>query len=56
MHFYQRLKDMREDHEYEQKDIAKVLETTQQQYSNFAIGLIPASRIYTCTQLFDDLS
>ena len=35
MHFYQRLKDMREDHEYEQKDIAKVLETTQQQYSKY---------------------
>lgn len=29
-----RIKDLREDHDYYQKDIAKLLNITQQQYSN----------------------
>lgn len=29
-----RIKDLREDHDYYQKDIAKLLNVTQQQYSN----------------------
>ena len=38
MHFYQRLKDMREDHDKTQSEIATVLNTTQQQYSRWESG------------------
>ena len=34
-----RLKEIREDRDYKQKDIAKVLNTTQQQYSKYEIGI-----------------
>lgn len=55
MHFYQRLKDMREDHEYEQKDIAKVLETTQQQYSKYERGerQIPIHQLIRLCKLYN---
>lgn len=35
---YQRLRDMREDHDLTQDDIAKVLQTTQEQVSKYEIG------------------
>lgn len=35
---YKRLKDLREDHDLLQKDIAKVLGTTQKQYSRWETG------------------
>ena len=38
MNFYQRLRDMREDHDKSQEDIAKILNTTQQQYSRWESG------------------
>ena len=34
-----RLKDLREDKDLLQKDIAKVLNTTQQQYSKYELGI-----------------
>lgn len=34
-----RLKDLREDHDLFQKDIAKILSTTQQVYSEYEIGI-----------------
>ncbi len=42
-----RLKEIREDRDYSQKDIAKVLKTTQQQYSKYELGiqLIPIDRL-----------
>ena len=35
---YQRLRDMREDHDLTQKDIAEILQTTQEQISKYEIG------------------
>ena len=36
---YKRLKDMREDHDLSQKDIAELLGTNQQQISRWEIGM-----------------
>lgn len=38
MNHYQRLKDMREDHDLTQSDIAKLLSTTRQQVSKWETG------------------
>ncbi len=38
MNYYQRLKDMREDHDLTQSDIAKLLSTTRQQVSKWETG------------------
>ena len=38
MNHYQRLKDLREDHDLTQADIAKILQTTQEQVSKYEIG------------------
>lgn len=38
MYVYQRVKDLREDKDLLQKDIAKILDTTQQQYSRWEKG------------------
>lgn len=38
MYIYQRIKDLREDKDLLQKDIAKILDTTQQQYSRWEKG------------------
>ena len=35
---YQRLKDLREDHDLTQADIAEILQTTQEQVSKYEIG------------------
>lgn len=38
MNYYQRLKDLREDNDMTQKDVARILQTTQQQYSKYESG------------------
>ena len=38
MYFYQRLKDIREDNDKKQEDIARVLNITQQQYQLYESG------------------
>lgn len=38
MYIYQRLKDLREDNDKSQSEMAKVLETSQQQYSRWESG------------------
>ena len=38
MKYYQRLKDIREDHEKTQKEIAELLKTTQPQYTRYETG------------------
>ena len=38
MYYYQRFKDLREDKDLNQSDIAKILETTQQTYSLWERG------------------
>ena len=42
-----RLKDLREDNDLSQKEIAKLLNTTQQQYSKYELGirLIPIDKL-----------
>ena len=42
-----RLKEIREDRDYNQTQIAKILHTTQQQYSKYELGiqLIPIDRL-----------
>lgn len=42
-----RLKEIREDRDYNQTEIAKILHTTQQQYSKYELGiqLIPIDRL-----------
>ena len=42
-----RLKDLREDSDLTQSDLAKILKTTQQQYSKYEIGirLIPIDKL-----------
>lgn len=38
MYHYQRLKDLREDQDLKQEEIAKLLDTSQQQYSQWERG------------------
>ena len=38
MKYYQRLRDMREDHDKTQKEIAQLLKTTQPQYVRYETG------------------
>ncbi len=38
MYFYQRLRDLRNDHDLSQKDVSKILGTSQQQYARWEIG------------------
>lgn len=38
MNYYQRLKDLREDHDIKQADIAKIINTTQQQICKYETG------------------
>lgn len=39
MYYYQRFKDLREDKDLNQSDIAKLLQTTQQTYSQWERGV-----------------
>lgn len=50
----ERLKEIREDNGYTQKDIAKVLNTTQQQYSKYELGIqiIPLEKINILANLY----
>lgn len=41
MEYYQRLKDLREDRDLTQSDIAKILETTQTYYSQYELNKRP---------------
>ena len=38
MHYYQRLRDLREDNEKTQEEIASVLDTVRQQYARWETG------------------
>ena len=45
--YYNRIKEIREDRSLTQSDIAKILKTTQQQYSKYELGIqiIPLEKI-----------
>ena len=51
----ERLKEIREDKDYKQSDIAKVLNTTQQQYSKYELGLqvIPDERLVKLAKFYN---
>ncbi len=51
---YQRLKDLREDADLKQADIAELLQTTQQQYSKYERGIqeIPARHLITLAKFY----
>ena len=53
-----RLKDLREDRDLTQADIARVLNTTQQQYSKYEIGirLIPIDKLNKLADFFQTSS
>ncbi len=38
MYYYQRLRDMREDNDLKQEAVAKIIDTTQEQYSRYERG------------------
>ena len=39
MYYYGRLRDLREDADLTQKDVGKILNTTQQQYAKYELGV-----------------
>jgi len=53
--YYQRLKDLREDKELLQKDIAKILKTNERQYGRWETGYtqIPAHHLITLANFYD---
>ena len=55
MYYDQRLKDLREDAEKKQSEIAELLNTTQQQYSKYERGLreIPFGHVITLAKYYN---
>ncbi len=55
MNYYQRLKDLREDKEKLQSEVAEILGITQQQYSRYERGLreIPFHHVITLAQYYN---
>ena len=53
--YYNRVKEVREDKGYTQNDIAKILNTTQQQYSKYELGIqiIPLEKINTLANYYN---
>ena len=50
-----RLKDLREDKDLTQEDVAKIIKTTQQQYSKYELGirLIPIDKLCILADYYD---
>ena len=55
MQLYQRLRDLREDHDKTQTEIAELLGTTQQQYYKYETGLreLPMHHFITLARYYD---
>ena len=53
--YFKRLKDLREDHDLYQKDIAKVLNISQQYYSKYELGIytIPTELLIKLANYYD---
>lgn len=51
---YKRIRDLREDNDYKQSEIAKILKKTQQQYSKIENGIseITADRLIILSKLY----
>lgn len=54
MYHYPRLRDLREDHDLTQADVAKLLKTTQQQYFKYEKGIqeIPVHHLITLSRYY----
>lgn len=54
MHYYYRLRDLREDKDLKQENIAKILDITQQQYSLYERGdrEIPLNKAITLAKFY----
>lgn len=52
---FERLKDIREDRDFTQEDIAKLLKTTQEQYSRYERGvrIIPIDRLAILAEYYN---
>ena len=52
---YQRIRDLREDHDYKQRQLAEYLHCSQQVYSNYELGQrdIPTQVLIQLSQLYD---
>ena len=52
--YYNRIKEIREDKGYTQTEIAKILHTTQQQYSKYELGIqiIPLEKIVILAKFY----
>ena len=52
--YFERLRDLREDHDLKQKEIADILNTTQQVYSRYENGLnqIPIHHLVTLSNFY----
>ncbi len=54
MYYYGRLRDLREDADLTQKDVGKILSTTQQQYAKYELGVqeIPTHHLITLADYY----
>ncbi len=52
---YQRIRDLREDHDLKQKEMAKILNCSQQVYSNYELGQrdIPTEILIRLSQYYN---
>ncbi|BCJ93354.1 transcriptional regulator [Anaerocolumna cellulosilytica] len=55
MYIYKRIKDLREDRDLTQGQISKLLNTTQQQYSKYELGIqeIPVHHLITLADYYN---
>ena len=55
MYLYQRIRDLREDNDLTQSDIARILATTQQQYGRYETGQreIPVHHLITLCKYYN---
>lgn len=55
MYYYKRLRDLREDNDLKQREIAEILQTTQQVYSEYEKGIreIPLHKIIALAKYYN---
>lgn len=55
MYIYQRLRDLREDKDMTQQDIAKILDTAREQYNKYELGKqeIPFHHVITLAKFYN---
>ena len=55
MYYYQRLRDLREDRDMTQADIAKILKTAREQYNKYELGKqeIPFHHVITLAKFYN---